>query len=120
MSAYQCAIHEWCQEEQPEHETDYYHYRRLADAAAGDADDAGVGLSVVHYEQPGEDEWSFSFWMPDEWYIRADTATIATEIDKEFADLRSIVDQLEANVRAFHQRHIERSTAHTGTTKETA
>ncbi|MDJ1113788.1 hypothetical protein [Microbacterium dauci] len=70
------------------------------------AEESTVEVSVSHWNDPGEDDWHITIDIGP-WEINTNsTPALAAELDREFANLRSIVDQVEARVREFHRQHV--------------
>lgn len=76
---------EWCDDITPEHD---FHHGKLVTAKSGESE---VDLWVMLDLYPGDQELKYSFEM--DWSIASG------EGQTEFADLRSILDQMEAAVR---------------------
>ena len=102
MSEFKCPQFDWCEFTNPEHITEDMHGIQFTVAA----EESSVEVRISHGTRDGEDAWSINMDIGD-WAIETQTsAALGRELDREFADLRSIVDQIENRVRSFHRLHV--------------
>jgi hypothetical protein len=98
----QCPAFEWCDDTDPAHLPEKVH-STLFEAVA---EESKVPVTVSHDSDPGADGWHVSIELGP-WDIDSkSTAAFAAELDREFANLRSIVDQVESRVREFHRLYV--------------
>lgn len=102
MSEIACPMFGWCEFTDAEHITEDLHGFEFVVVA----EESSVDVRVFHGTRQNEDDWSVNVDFGD-WVIEtATTASLGDELDREFTNLRSIVDQIEARVREFHRRHV--------------
>ncbi len=102
MSEIACPMFDWCEFENSEHITEDLHGFEFVVVA----EESSVDVRVFHGTRENEDDWSINMDIGD-WVIEtATTASLGDELDREFTNLRSIVDQIESRVREFHRRHV--------------
>lgn len=103
MTASACPEFAWCTDTNPAHLAEHFHGFSF-DAVA---DESTVHVHVSLTTDPREtQEWSV--WMDySPWTIDADSdEKLGSEISREFANMRSVLHQIEARVRAFHAAHV--------------
>ncbi|MDT3343886.1 hypothetical protein [Microbacterium aquilitoris] len=102
MSEITCPMFDWCEFTSAEHITEDLHGFEFVVVA----EESSVDVRVFHGTREGEDDWSINMDIGD-WVIEtATTASFGDELEREFWNLRSIVDQIEARVREFQRRHV--------------
>ncbi len=102
MTEIQCPTYTWCDERSPSHVGEDVHGVTF-DVVAGES---SVNVSIHRCDRSAEDSWHLSIDF-GEWCTDAETSSeLGPEIDREFTALRSIVDQIEARVRAFHAANV--------------
>lgn len=92
-----CATYSWCVETDREHNTDDDdHYGEVATARAGER-----AVRIWADQRPGV---GWVILLDDlEWRISAPNLTeLGKEVEREFRDIRSIVDQMEVAITAWH------------------
>ncbi len=97
-----CPEYTWCTDAYPGHLQEHCHGFSFHAVA----EESSVHVNVSHVDENAAGDWSV--WIDfSEWIIEATSdEEFGTEIDREFANLRSIVDQIETRVRAFHAAHV--------------
>lgn len=99
--AQHCPIHAWCTDTEVGHIKDEIHSANLGDAVAGGSQ---VSVRISHDEEHGStDDWILTIDL-GEWIVGGNSNELASEIKREFADVRSIIDQAEAKAWAFYTR----------------
>ncbi|WP_020097406.1 hypothetical protein [Microbacterium sp. 11MF] len=78
------------------------HFGPIIEAKSDDSEVRVYGSHLVPIDGFDTDDWTATLDL-SEWSITAHTVgELGDAIDREFADLRTIVDQMEAAVRAWH------------------
>lgn len=102
MSQLKCPQFDWCEFTNPDHITEDMHGIEFVVVAQ----ESSVDVRIFHGTRDGEDDWTINMDIGD-WEIQTQTsAALSRELDREFANLRSIVDQIEDRVRIFHRLHV--------------
>ncbi len=103
MSATACPEYSWCTDTDPAHLREHFH--GFSFDATAERDTVGVHVSLT--VDPREPR-TWCIWMDySPWTIDAESdEKLGSEIEREFTNMRSILDQIEARVRAFHAAHV--------------
>lgn len=92
-----CETYTWCLESQREHMTDEEdHYGPIVDARSGRG-----SVRVWADKRPGEG-WVILLDDLERRVSAPNLTELGKEVEREFRDIRSIVDQMEAAITAWH------------------